>query len=460
MPAMTFVLSLDVGTSSTRARVYDERGDHVRKAEAQTRYDPTHGHDAHAEFDADHLVAATRAAYAEALAEGGGRVDAVALSCFWHSLLPVDDAGRAAGPLLTWRDGRSAQQAAALTGRIDAVSAYARTGCPVHPSFWPAKLLWLAETAPDLFRGAARFVSFADYLLGALAGDTRTSLSMASGTGLLDLRTGSWDEELLDVLALSPNRLPRIDDEPVDAGGLPWFPAIGDGACSNVGAGCVTPDRAALMVGTSGALRVIREADTSVPTPGLFLYRLDERRFVEGGSVSDGGNLYAWLQQTLRLPERPAIDGVAPGAGGVDFLAFLGGERSPGWRSDARGALTGLTFDTTPTEILRAALEGVALRFAEIADLLPGVREVVATGHALLVDEAWPQLVADVLERPVTLSGVDEGSCRGAAVFALERLGLEPAPAALGRVLEPRPEHAETYRSARARQRDLIRRLT
>src|SRR6188474_2946751 len=138
---MVRVLSLDVGTSSVRARVYDERGDHVQAAEAQTRYEPTHGHDASAEFDARHLVAATRAAYGEALAEAGGRVDAVAVSCFWHSLLPLDAAGRPAGPPLTWRDARSGPQAVALAGRLDAAAAYVRTGCPIHPSFWPAKLL-------------------------------------------------------------------------------------------------------------------------------------------------------------------------------------------------------------------------------------------------------------------------------------------------------------------------------
>src|SRR5205807_2666093 len=134
-----------------------------------------------------------------------------------------------------------------------------------------------------------------------------TSLSMASGTGLLDLNRRVWDEELLHELELSPGRLPEISDEPVGSG-EPWFPALGDGACSNVGAGCTTRERAALMVGTSGAYRVLYEAERAEPRPGLFCYRLDERRLVEGGAVSDGGNLFAWLERTLG---RVAAKGIA-----------------------------------------------------------------------------------------------------------------------------------------------------
>ena len=106
-------------------------------------------------------------------------------------------------------------------------------------------------------------------------------------TGLVDLRTRAWDKELLDVLDLDEERLPHISDEPADG----WFPAALDGACSNLGAGCVTRERAALMVGTSGALRIVHETEQPEPREGLFLHWLDGDRVVEGGSLSDGGNL-------------------------------------------------------------------------------------------------------------------------------------------------------------------------
>jgi gluconokinase len=457
---VTFVLALDVGSSSVRARVYDEDGQYVEGLEEQQRYEVKQRQDGSAEFDADELVSAAAAALDQVRAEAGGRTfAAVGISCFWHSLMAIDGRGRAASPLLTWRDTRAAGAAEELARRLDADAVYARTGCPLHPSFWPAKLLWLRGEEVELFRSAHCFVSFSDYLLARLTGELRTSLSMASATGLLEVNGGRWDAGLLEALELSSERLPEISDEAVGDDEA-WFPALGDGGCSNVGVGCTSRERAALMVGTSAAYRVVYESERGEPRRGLFLYRLDGGRFVEGGSLSDGGNLYGWLEETLQLPQGWSPADERPDVHGLTFLPLLGGERSPGWRGRAHGAIAGLSFDTSPGEIAQAALEGVAYRFAEVAELMPEVRDVVATGRALQMNPAWVQLIADALGRRVTLSGVDEGSARGAAVITLERLGKTPPPGPLGRAFEPRPDRTDAVRDARERQRALYRALT
>ena len=408
------VLALDIGSSSVRAQRFDERAEPDGELR-QERYD-TH--------DPAEIAELCRRVLA------GGEPDAT--SCFAHSFLAVDQRGRALTPLLGWRDTRSGEAAEWLRRRLDADAVHARTGGYLHPAFWPAKLAWLAQEQPDVFRDAAHFVSFPDYLRGS----AETSLSIASATGLLDLTTNDWDVELLDALGVDAGRLPRIVDQAV------WL----DAACSNLGAGCLGPDRAALMVGTSGALRVLYETERPQPRPGLFLYRVDGRRVIEGGALSDGGNLHRWLETTLAAPLPAASD-----EHGLTFLPFLGGERSTGWDPDARGAILGLTFDTTPADIRRAALEGVGFRFAAILDLLPDVEEVVATGGALLKDHGWVQILADALARPVTLSGVAEASLRGAAVAVV----AEPADAPLADVFHPREERADAYRSARERHQRL-----
>lgn len=416
------VLALDVGTSSARAQRFDERGQPAGELR-QERYD-TDG--------------AGEVAAAVGTVLHGDEPDAT--SCFAHSLVAVDEDWNAITPILGWRDTRSAGAAEWLARRLDPDAIHARTGAVIHPSFWPAKLAWLAETEPEIFRRAARFVSFAEYL----GGEPETSLGMASTSGLLDLTTLDWDEELLETLGLGRERLPRIAE-------LPIWP---DAACSNVGAGCTGRERAALMVGTSGALRVLYESERPQPRPGLFLYLVDARRVVEGGALSDGGNLYAWLERTLAdaggsLAERDPSDH------GLVFLPFLGGERSTGWNPDARGTVHGLTFETTPLDLRQAAYEGVAFRFAAIADLLPDVIEVVATGGGLLRDRDWIQIMADALARPVHVSGVPEASLRGAAVLALERLGHEVAEAPIDGVVEPRADRADAYRAAREAQQKL-----
>ncbi len=412
------IVALDVGSSSVRAIAYGE-GAAPEPGDAQIRYETN---------NADELVSACLAV----LAQVGAR-DALALSCFWHSLLPLDSHDRPLSPVLTWRD---------VTGdppALDPEAYHRRTGCFLHPAYWPAKLGGL---------DAARYVSFGDYLFLKLTGELRTSASLASGTGLFDPNRLSWDDETLGALGLDASRLPPVSDEPV-AG---VWPALGDGACSNVGAGCVERGRAALMIGTSAAARVVYEAPSADPRPGLFLYRLDERRVCEGGALSDGGNLHSWLERTLRAAE-PTDDP----AHGLTFLPFLGGERSLGWDAHRRGLIAGLTFETTPGEIAQAALEGVAYRLADVLDAIGGIDSVVATGHALLANDAWLQIIADVLGRSVEVSGAPEGSARGAALVAFERLGLPVPPAPIARLVEPRRSRREIHLTAREEQRKLLR---
>ena len=456
---VTRVLAVDLGTSSVRARLYDEAGQVLSGDTSQRRWEASRGRDGRVEFDPDELVEATRAAINEAL-EPDDSFDAAGISCFWHSLMALDARGRPLTPLLAWGDTRSVEQAELLAGRLDAEAVHARTGAPLHPSFWPAKLLWLKTTEPDLFAAAARFVGLGEYLLQELAGECRASLSMASATGLLDVHECTWDDELLEAVGVEPERLSPVGDEPAGTG-VPWYPAYGDGATSNLGSGCVTPDRAALMMGTSGAYRVLSAGDPDKrPRPGLFLYRADRERFVEGGSLSDGGNLPSWLERTLRLEDGTSVEGREPGEHGLTLLPLLGGERSTGWNARARGAIAGLSFTTTAEDILHAALEGIALRVSEVAERLPEVREVVATGQALLSRPDWMAMMADALGLPVTASGEPEASSLGVVNLVLERLGEAPAPPPLGRRFEPRAERTEAYRWAKDRQRQLYRGVT
>jgi gluconokinase len=372
-----------------------------------------------------------------------GEGDALAISCFWHSLVAVDEHDRPLTPVLTWRH---------LAGELpplDAESYHRRTGCFLHPAYWPAKI----ERLKGEGVAAARYLSFGDYLLLRLTGEARTSVSTASGTGLFDPNALAWDGETLAALGLETSHLAPLSDEPV-AG---VWPALGDGACSNVGVGCVTRGRAAVMVGTSAAARVVYEAPQAEPRPGLFLYRLDGTRFCEGGALSDGGNLHAWLQRTLRDVDTSEIADRPAAAHGLTFLPFLGGERSLGWDPNRRGSIEGLAFATTPLDIAQAALEGVCYRLADVLDAIGGIESVVGTGGALFANPAWLQVLADVLGRPIEVSAVPEGSAYGAALVAFERLGLPLPPAPIARIVEPRADRYEIHLRSREGQRDAIR---
>ena len=468
-----WILALDVGTSSIRAIGYDALGRPLPGADARVSCEPTTTPDGGSELDPEELVAATASAIDRCVASAPGPPAAVSASVFWHSLLALDGDGRPLTGVVTWADTRSARAAEALRARLDETAVHALTGAPLHSTFYPAKLTWLGETRPDVFARAATWCGFAEYLLLRLTGRLRASISMASGTGLLDQRAGAWDTGMLDACGIGPGRLPPIDDAPLiglapawrarwpTLGDAPWLPAAGDGACSNLGTDCSGPDRIALNVGTSAALRLVTPAPRAVPW-GLWHYRVDARRHLIGGATSEGGNVLAWARRTLALPgDDSALDAalaaVAPDSHGLTALPFLAGERSPGWRGDARAAVTGISLATTAPQILRALVEAVAYRLAAIYDRLAPVASpghaVVASGGALGHSRVFTQVLADALGVPLEVREGTEASSRGAALLALGALGRPaPPPEPSGSLVRPDPRRHDVYAAARARQ--------
>ena len=486
------VLTIDVGSSSVRAILFDQQANPIPGIETHHSYEFQTTADGGVEIDADTLVGWVTTAIDGVLAKVGevfpskkenpgicSRIAGVAVSTFWHNLVGVGSHDQAITPVYSWADTRSAAAAEELKRKLDEQEVHARTGCMLHPSYLPAKLFWLQQTQPKTFRKVERWMSFGEYLYLKLFGRTICSISMASGTGLLDQNQCRWDSELINALSINADQLSCLGDLDTPLSGLtpdyarrwtvlskgPWFPALGDGACSNIGSGCSTPERVAIMVGTSGAMRVMWEAQQVGIPAGLWCYHADRQRFLMGGALSNGGLLFDWMSRTLRLEGdseviEQQLSEMEPAAHGLTVLPFLAGERSTGWNANARAAIVGLSLHTRPLDILRASLESVAYRFAKIAALLkqavPGAREIVASGGALLRSPTWTQIMADVLGQPVITCQVAEASSRGAALLALEALGIissiEEIPTAMGKRFHPNPERHRHYQEAMKRQ--------
>jgi len=472
------VLAIDVGTSSVRAILYDSRASELRATEAQLPYQPRVGAGGRAEVVVRDLTAMAGAAIDRCLERAGrdsGRIAGVGVSTFWHGLVAVDGGGRPLTGVILWSDTRAWRQSERLRATLDAEAVRQRTGAPIHPSYWPAKLAWLREAEPDLWRRAKSFASFGDLLYRRLFGSLGTSLSIASGTGLLRLDGSGWDRELLDVLDVPDTALPGLAK--VELGlrpefarrwpglaAVPWLHALGDGALANLGSGCTDPSQRALTVGTSGALRVLAGKRPKRLPLGLWCYRLDGRRYVTGGALSNGGNLYAWLMRTLRVETRgleARLAQMRPASTGLTFLPLLAGERSPGFAAQATGAIGGLTQATTAEQLVRAGLESVAVEFAQVDRALDQVgwrraERLVASGGGLLRSPAWMQIMADVIGKPVATSRAEEASSQGAAVMVLEHLGTRAvSEQRLGRTFEPRRAAHLAYRETVRRQQAL-----
>lgn len=440
------ILTLDIGSSAVRAGLYDKKAQLVQGSSARRNYEFQTTADGGVEVEADFLFELVCQVIDEVLLkcrENAKEIIGVAVSTFWHNLMGLDSQQKPLTPIFSWADTRSTRAAEDLKQRLNEESIHSRTGCVFHPSYLPAKLWWLRHSRSEVWRRASHWLSFGEYLLLKLFGKTICSVSMASATGIFDQLRCAWDDEVLRVLSVRGNQLSPLGDldtplqyllEPFASrwpslSSVDWFPALGDGACSNIGSGCFDSSRIALMVGTSGAMRVCLDREPPFIPRGLWCYHVNRRRFLLGGALSNGGILFEWMRETLGIEADSSeleqqIAALAPASHGLTVLPFLAGERSPGWKGNARAAIVGLSLHSRPNEILRAGLESVSYRFAKIATLLkkvvPDSKEIIASGGALLRSAAWTQIMADVLGQPVIASAVPEASSRGAALLVLE----------------------------------------
>ncbi len=476
------VLALDIGTSGVRATLFDDKGFELPGATVRTTR-ALRETSSFSVIDPESLVDLVVDTIDLLLVQPGvsfDQVELISIACFWHSLMGIDDKGLPTTPVLGWAETRAANTAQELRERFDETETHLRTGCRFHPCYWPAKLLWLRTEQPRTFQKTKQWLSFSEYLTLRLFGETTISVSMASGTGFLNQRSCEWDDSLTNSLDISTEKFPEIAQSTVTQTRLtPQFavrwpqlsgavlcPTIADGAANNIGAGCTTRDHVALMIGTSGAMRVLYEGEppTNLP-PSLWSYRADRSRVVIGGALSDGGGLYQWLRE-LMLPVddiatiEKALGNIGPDEHGLTILPFWAGERSTGWSLNAKGGIFGVTLDTKPIEILRAAMEAIAYLFALILrdlDAIAPEASIVAAGYALESSPVWTQVLADVLGRQITLKSARESSARGAALLALEAAGrissIDNVTNEIELVFEPDIAHHSIYQKAVLRQR-------
>ena len=480
------LLVIDLGSSSARALLFDARARLIPGAVASRRHDfHTDNHGA-ATADADELRALVESCIDDILTHpAASDIRAAGMASFVGNWLGVDGAGQAITPVLTYADTRGHGQIPQLLDKLDgdASDYHQATGCRLHSAYLPAQYAWLRGEMPELAARIRRITDIGAYCYGRWFGrDMPTSLSVASWTGLLDSARGIWHEDYArtlcgdDLLSL----LPGLADYDAAQVGLtaeyarrwsqlrdaPFFLAVGDGAAANVGSGAVDARHIALTIGTTAALRVVKQVER-VPD-GLWRYLVRADMPLVGGATSEGGNVYQWLMRDLlrecgdldaQLRSRPAD------AHGLTVLPLLAGERAPGWQAEASGTIHGLRRGTTRLDLLQAHLEAVALRLSLIYERLASEDDearVLAGGGALQASPVWAQMLADACDCPIMLLAEREVTARGLALLmrsALDSVALDDEPPRISQVAQPIPANARVLRAARDRQSALYAKL-
>ena len=435
------ILAIDNGSSSVRAGLFDGDGRPVGEV-VKLKRTFQKGADGESELNPTAAIVQTRNAVDRVLsAHPGIFVRFVSFCAFWHSLCGLDSNNEPTTPILGWADTRAREYSTMLKQKFDEIQVHERTGAHFHSSFWPAKMLWIREERPDIWKRTARWLSFSDSCQLKLFGDARTSVSMASATGIFDQARCTWDEELLRFIGIDESLMPEIVTRegvirPSREAIARWpqlanariLPAIGDGAADTLGAGCTKLGEAVLMIGTSASMRMMYEGEPPQHLPdGLWSYRLDERRIVIGGALSDGGNLITLLRRKYgingdinrELAHRKRDESLR-------VEPFFFGERCTGYREDAKGEILGFDDRHDGIDVILAAMHAIADRLADIAERLERfapVESIKASGGTLREYPVWREIIEAKLRKTITPSNTRESSLRGTVLLALERLG-------------------------------------
>lgn len=478
------LLVIDLGSSSARALLFDDGGRLIPDAICNRGHDFRTDNAGRADADAAELRALTEACIDDILTHpAADSIRAVGMASFAGNWLGVDAEGNACTPVYTYADSRSRKQIPTLQESLggDAEAYHQATGCILHPAYLPAQYAWLSATDPARAARIHRLCDIGGYLYRHwFAREAPMSYSIASWSGLFDSSERRWHDEYAArmVGAGLIDKLPPAADIDATQRGLcddyarrwpalsdrPFFLALGDGAAASVGSGAVDAEHIALTIGTTSALRVVKPVE-HVPA-GLWRYLVQAGMPLIGGATSEGGNVFQWAIEAMRLDAGAVsadLNKRAPDQHGLTVLPLLAGERSPGWHPDASGAIHGIRRNTDGLDILQAQMEAVAMRLSMVYEALkaPGSK-VMAGGGALRSSPIWAQMIADAFDTPIHLIDEDEITARGVALLLRQRLdgvALDADAPRVSQIARPKAPHVRAFRASRERQLDLYRRL-
>jgi len=477
-----YIVTVDQGTSSTKTVLWDSQGAVV--AEASAPYGLDRPFALWAEIDPERWWDALCETVSAVIGQGGVAprdVAAVALDGIGWSLVPVDASFRALAPAMIWLDRRAEAEAAELRARPDAAGLVELAANPIDAAYITPKVLWLSRHRPEVFDATRWFLTASAFLTARLTGEATCDLTQAYGFHCFDMHHDRWDEAAAASLGIPLDRLPPLRVIGDVAGGVTAAAAeqtglmagtavlVGglDAAVGALGGGVTRPGQTQDQGGQAGGMGM---SVTSVVVEPRLLFShhvLAGQYLLQSGTV--GGGALGWFREILGRPDASFEDLSAeaatarPGSGGLLFLPYLAGERTPLWSSTARGVFFGLSYATTRAEMVRAVMEGCAfavldnLRIAEERGF--HVTEWLGQGGAAR-STLWNQVKADVTGRPFVVARRADGGegGHGLGLFALgaTAAGLAGDPAGTVERLLPNRTVFEPDPARHAHYRDLF----
>lgn len=478
-----YSIGVDIGTTSCKAVLFSKEGKNLHQVMIEyPLYTPE---PKAAEQDPDEIYAAVIAAIQSLMNKSKAKqssIQVISFSAAMHSLIAVDEDGHPLTQTLTWADQRS-EPYAKLLKELNGHSIYEKTGTPIHPMSPLCKLIWLKEENPVVFNKARRFIGIKEYVFYRLFNEYVVDYSIASATGLFNMKQLNWDKEALETAGISRNKLseivpttkvftdmnPEIADRMGINAGTPVVIGANDGCLANLGVNAIDKGVVAVTIGTSGAIRTVTDKPVTDPKGRIFCYALTENHWVIGGPVNNGGMILRWLRNELCFEEveyadmngletydviTEKISKVQAGSSGLIFHPYLAGERAPSWNANARGSFYGLALHHKKEHMMRAVLEGINMNLYMVLLALEeviGIPEKVHATGGFANSSVWRQMLSNIFNQEVHVPESVESACLGAAVLGryaigdIENLSDIQYMVKTNEINEPEPEEVKVY---------------
>lgn len=467
------ILGCDIGTGSCKAVAFHTSGKVI--ADAQSFYDVQHPQEGYSEQDADMIIHSFYKCIKELLPKLPSAPVAAGLSSCMHSLILLDEHAQPLTPLITWEDSRSHRIAKQLRNIPLGKKIYRRSGTPIHSMAPICKIAWFQRNQKQLFNKAAKFVGIKEYLWYKMFGVFEIDHSVASATGLFNIKNLDWEISALEFCGIKANKLSNpvktlhtrknFSDEFKEATGLTDETAFcigaSDGCLANAGSR-ISKGEASVTIGTSGAVRITTTQPVADYSTMMFNYILDEQYFVSGGPSNNGGNIIKWLFNEILADDTPSekdfeqlnektID-IPAGSGGLVCLPYFYGERAPLWDEKSSAVLFGLKATHTKYHIVRAVQEGIVFSLKIILDSLEkqtGPIKVLYASGGFVHSKNWLHIMADITGKKIIVDTNADASATGAAIWAMRsikrkmKFGKENQDTFS---IQPRKENIEVYK--------------
>ncbi|MEP7291825.1 MAG: FGGY family carbohydrate kinase [Chloroflexota bacterium] len=450
-----YILTLDVGTSSTKTVLWDADGRIV--AQASYAYSLNRPEPHWAEIDANDWWRAICSTSAEVIAKAAINprdIAGIGVDGVGWTLIPVDRGANPLAPAIIWLDRRANEETRWLNELPNAQELISLAANPIDSAYITPKLLWLRHHQPAIFESAHQFLTASGFIVARLTGAFTCDYTQAYGYHFFDIKREQWDETAAAQLGIPLEKLPTLFPCTAIAGqvtalaaaesglapGTPVIVGCLDAASGALGAGVTRLQQTNEQGGQAGGMAV--SLDHVIVEPDLiFSHHVLPGQYLLQAGTTGGGSL-GWFRDLLAQSDSSA--GAVPfeqlsqqvaltpaGAHGVIFIPYMAGERTPLWNSSARGVFLGLSYSSTHDDMLRAIMEGCAfavydnLRIAEERGIT--VTECLGSGGATRSD-VWCQIKADIYNKPFTVArladGGEGGHSLGLFALAASAVGL------------------------------------